>query len=72
MSVGNSHQVLIVVYQLCYINRLYHMSDEKIAKKVYNDLISFHHQGFNTWATGAMELLDDLKLDITMNTKSLS
>ena len=57
---------------LCYINRLYHMSDEKIAKKVYNDLISFHHQGFNTWATGAMELLDDLKLDITMNTKSFA
>ena len=57
---------------LCYINRLYHMSDEKIAKKIYNDLISFHHQGFNTWATGAMELLDDLKLDITINTKSFA
>ena len=36
------------------------MSDEKIAKKIYNDLISFYHQGLNTWATGAMELLDDL------------
>ena len=55
---------------LCYINRLYHMSDEKFAKKIYNDLINFHHQGFNTWATGVMELLNDLKLDITMNTKS--
>ena len=31
---------------LCYINRLYHMSDEKFAKKIYNDLINFHHQGF--------------------------
>ena len=45
---------------LCYMNRLYHISDEKIAKTIYNDLISFNHQGFNTWATGAMELLDDL------------
>ena len=48
------------------------MSDDKFAKKIYNDLISFHHQGFNTWATGVKELLNDVKLDITMNTKSFA
>ena len=40
--------------------------------KIYNDLIDFHHQRFDTWATGVMELLNDLKLDITMNTKSFA
>ena len=48
------------------------MSDEKFAKKIYNDLINFHHQWFNTWASGVMEFLNDLKLDITMNTKSFA
>ena len=56
---------------LCYINRLFHMSDEEIAKKIYNDLISLN-QGFKTWATVVMEVLGDLKSYITMNMKSFA
>ena len=68
MNVGNSQEVRIAIYQLRYINRLYHMSSEEIAKNIYNDLIIFYHEELNTWAD-AMELLDDSRLYITVNTK---
>ena len=36
---------------LCYVNRLIHMSNDKLVKKVYCDLITLNDQGFTTWAT---------------------
>lgn len=49
---------------LRYINRLYHMPNDKLAKKVYNYLIALSNQGFTTWATHILNLADDLGLDI--------
>ena len=33
------------ILNLCYINRLYHINDEKFAKKMYNDQINFTVKG---------------------------
>ena len=51
---------------LCYLNRLHHMDDNKLAKQVYCGLVELNHQGFNTWATDALRLANDLGLDISM------
>ena len=41
------------------------MENSKLAKKVFTDLIELSNQGFITWATGALKLVNDLGLDIT-------
>ena len=50
---------------LRYINRLYHMPDNELAKKVFLELVQLNHQGFTTWATAVLKLASDLNLDIT-------
>ena len=49
---------------LCYVNRLHHMSNDKLVIKVYCDLITFNDQGFTTWATEVLKMVNDLNLDI--------
>ena len=51
---------------LCYLNRLHHMDDSKLAKQVYCGLVELNHQGFNTWATDVLRLANDLRLNISM------
>jgi len=57
---------------LCFMNRLYHMNNGRFSKKVYNELVNLHEQGFNTWATGVMQLKDQLELDISLNPRSFA
>ena len=40
------------------------MSNDKLVKKVYCVLIELHNQGFTTWATTALKLVNDLGLDL--------
>ena len=54
---------------LCFVNRLHHMSNDKLAKKLYLELIVMNNQGFTTWATDALKLVNDLGLDVTNDQK---
>ena len=45
---------------LCYLNRLHHMDVNKLAKKVFCDLVDLSQQRFITWATDASKLVNDL------------
>ena len=49
---------------LCFTNRLHHMSNDKLVKKVYRVLMELNDQGFTTWATDALKLVNDLSLDL--------
>ena len=49
---------------LCFTNRLHHMSNDKLVKKVYCVLMELNDQGFATWATDALKLVNDLGLDL--------
>ena len=50
---------------LCYLNRLHNMESNKLAKKVFCYLVELDQQGFKTWATDALKLVYDLRLDPT-------
>ena len=39
------------VYNLNYVNRLYHIPADTIAKLVYEDMNKLHSMGFMTWVT---------------------
>ena len=54
---------------LCYLNQLHHMDDSKLAKQVYCGVLELTHQWFNTWATDALRLANDLGLDMSMEKK---
>ena len=56
---------------LCSLYIVYGITEE-FAKKIYSNLISFHHQGFTNWATGVVDSLDELRLNITMTNKSFA
>ena len=57
---------------LCFMNRLHHMSDDKLVKKVYCELKNLNSQGFTNWATDALKLVYDLDLDITEGSKTFT
>ena len=50
---------------LRYLNRLIHINDNKLTKQVYSNLVELSHQGFNTWATDALKLVNGLGIDIS-------
>ena len=56
---------------LCFTNRLHHMSNDKLVKKVYCVLMELNDQGFTTWATDALKLVNDLGLDLNDVRKNL-
>ena len=49
---------------LCFTNRLHHMSNYKLVKKVYCDLVELNGQGLTTRATDALKLVNNLGLDL--------
>ena len=49
---------------LWFTNRLHHMSNDALVKKVYCVIMELNDQGFTTWATNALELVNDLGLDL--------
>ena len=55
---------------LCYLNRLHNMESNQLAKKIFCDLVELDQQGFNTWATDASKLVNDLRLDVTNDKNS--
>ena len=57
---------------LCYLNRLHNMENNKLAKKIFCDLVEIDQRGFNTLATDALKLVNDLRLDVTNDTNSFS
>ena len=57
---------------LCYLNRLHNMESNQLAKKIFCDLVERDQQGFNTWATDASKLVNDLRLDVTNDKNSFS
>ena len=48
------------------------MESNQLAKKIFCDLVELDQQGFNTWATDASKLVNDLRLDITNAKNSFS
>ena len=48
------------------------MESNQLAKKIFCDLVELDQQGFNTWATDALKLVNDLRLDVTNDKKSFS
>ena len=48
------------------------MESNQLAKKIFCDLVELDQQGFNTWATDASKLVNDLRLDVTNDKKSFS
>ena len=57
---------------LCFMNRLHHMSDDELVKKVYCELKNLNIQGFTNWATDAMKLVNNPDLDITEDNKTFT
>ena len=57
---------------LCFMNRLHHMSDDKLVKKVYCKLRNLNSQGFTNWATDALKLVNYLDLNITEDSKTFT
>ena len=41
---------------LCFFNRMYHMSDTKLAKQVYSELLKLHGNGFPNWTSNVTVL----------------
>ena len=50
---------------MCYMNRLYHMPADTIAKHVYEETNRLHSTGFITWVTRVNELIVKYDMDIT-------
>ena len=50
---------------MCYMNRLYHMPADTIAKHVYEEMHKLHPMGFRTWVTRVNELIVKYDMDIT-------
>ena len=55
---------------MCYMNRLYHLPERSIVKKVYNVLENLHLQGFTTWITKVRELIHNYNLNVEMDKES--
>ena len=55
---------------MCYMNRLYHLPERSIVKKVYNVLENLHLQGFTTWITKVRELIHNYNLNVEMDSES--
>ena len=51
------------------MNRPHHISDDKLAKKAYCELKNLNSQGFTNRATDALNVVNDLDLDITEDNK---
>ena len=49
---------------LCFNNQLHHMSNDKLVKKVYCDLVELNGQVFTTRATDTWNLASHLGLDL--------
>ena len=49
---------------LCFFNRMYHMSDTKLAKQVYCELLKLHENGFPNWISNVTELSKLYEIDI--------
>ena len=64
-NVVDFSQALPVKCQSCVSpNRLHHMSNDKLVKKVYCDLVEPNDQRITTWPTDALKLVNDLGLDL--------
>ena len=48
------------------------VNQNTIAKKIFCDLVELDQKGFNTWATDASKLVNDLRLDVTNDKNSFS
>ena len=49
---------------LCFFNRMYDMSDAKLAKQVYSELLKLLENGFPNWISNVTELLKLYEIDI--------
>ena len=49
---------------LCFFNRMYHMSDTKLSKQVYSELLKLHENGFPNWISNVTELSKLYEIDI--------
>ena len=56
---------------LCFMNRLYHMTDDKLVKIVYCELKNLNSQRFTNWTADALKLVNDLDLDMAEGTKKI-
>ena len=52
------------------MNRLYHLPERSIVKKVYNVLENPHLRGFTTWITKVRELIHNYNLNVEMDSES--
>ena len=72
ISIGETGQyppsVACITSLLNYANRLHHMPESVLAKKVYNELKSLNGMGFQTWTGDVDSLLDGYNLDVACKT----
>jgi len=54
---------------ISFMNRLVHLPDNALVKRVYNELNSLHLHGFRTWVTTVRELVLQYNLDINLDPK---
>ena len=71
LALGESGQILPSVAcmynSLCFFNRLNHMSEHCIVKKVFNEVKTLHECGFKTWYGRAINLLEYYQIDLKSN-----
>ena len=52
---------------LCYLNRLEHLSNDHLAKRMYCEMKNMNKFGFNTWITNAHKMVKFYDVDISLN-----
>ena len=71
MVLGESGQFLpsndCIFNVVSFLNRLLHMNENYLVKKVYNELQKLHDCGFNTWCSKAWELVHQYNLNIDLD-----
>ena len=55
---------------LCYYDRLRNLPDCMIVKRVYNEALHLHEQGFNTWVSKVWEISRKYKFNLEIETSS--
>ena len=69
---SSTYIIICQISALRYLNRLHNMESNKLTKKVFCDLVELDQQVFKTWATDALKLVYDLRLDPTNDKNVLS
>ena len=62
---------ILVRNVMCYFNRLANMQENSVVKKVFNESMGLHRQGFKTWVSEVCELAERYSVDLFIKDVSL-